>query len=164
MKRYKDTKYLISEFGDVYSEISGRFLYLTLNNWGYLQVKLGKYSKTHPVHRLVAECYIPNPENKPQVNHKDGNKQNNHYSNLEWVTIKENINHSWLNGLSRANYGNKNSQGEKCSKSKLKECDIIEIRRLYQTNEYTYKDLASKYKVGISAINKILNYKTWKHV
>ena len=70
---------------------------------GYLRVVLMKDSKYKhfSVHRIVAQLFIPNPENKPEVNHKDGNKQNNFVENLEWVTSKENIIHSYKTGLNK---------------------------------------------------------------
>lgn len=68
---------------------------------GYLNVTLMKESKSlyTGIHRLVAQAFIPNKENKPQVNHIDGNKENNSVNNLEWVTNKENMLHSWKIGL-----------------------------------------------------------------
>ena len=68
---------------------------------GYLRVSLIKDGKliTCKVHRLVAKAFIPNPKNKPQVNHKDCNKENNCVDNLEWVTPFENVHHAWKNGL-----------------------------------------------------------------
>lgn len=94
-KRYKNTDYIIYPDGQVYSEKSQRFLKPSLCHNGYLKVGLhydGK-RKQFRVHRLVAECFIPNPDNLQQVNHIDENKQNNHYSNLEWCSNKYNSNY-----------------------------------------------------------------------
>ena len=67
------------------------------NGHGYLRINRG--GKTYYIHRLVAEAFISNPENKSQVNHIDGNKYNNNLENLEWVTPKENSDHAWRIGL-----------------------------------------------------------------
>lgn len=67
--------------------------------------------KTINIHRLVAKIFVPNPNNYPQVNHKDGNKQNNHYTNLEWVTQSQNQRHAYSTGLQNIKYKiDKNAQ------------------------------------------------------
>lgn len=84
--------YQVTSWGRVFSKTNGKFVYQEVHHKGYLRVDLYKDGKRKhfKVHRLVAEAFIPNPYNKPQVNHIDGNNQNNSVTNLEWVTDAEN--------------------------------------------------------------------------
>jgi len=87
--------YSIDLFGDIYNR-SGRILKPRLRKrTGYLAVVLYGPKRSYLIHRLVAEMFIPNPENKPEVNHKDGDKYHNYFMNLEWVTHSENELHSY---------------------------------------------------------------------
>ena len=78
---------------NAYRTIKERILKQSKNN--YCLVHLGQKSQNNTVHRLVAQAFIPNPENKRQVNHIDGNKLNNNITNLEWVTASENAKHAY---------------------------------------------------------------------
>lgn len=94
--------YTVSKYGAVYSLKTKKYLtQYSIDSRGYQAVGLYKdsKSKTGKVHRLVAQAFIPNPDNKPHVNHIDGNKLNNYASNLEWVTHQENTSHAKANGL-----------------------------------------------------------------
>ena len=88
-------QYAVTSCGKVWSYASKKFLQPYDNHFGYLIVDLSTDGivKHRRVHRLVAEAYIPNPENKPQISHLDDNKQNNSVNNLAWATAKENLNH-----------------------------------------------------------------------
>ena len=91
--------YYITDIGGVYSRNYGRTgrikkLVPYKNHKGYLCVHLGR-NKTYYIHRLVAEAFIPNPENKSQINHKNGIKEDNRVLNLEWVSGSENILHAY---------------------------------------------------------------------
>ena len=89
-----DGNYIVFEDGRVFKKLNP-----PVSSSGYKFVRIGK--KSYPLHRVIALTFIPNPENKPEVNHIDGNKQNNAVSNLEWATRKENAQHAAKHGLLR---------------------------------------------------------------
>lgn len=97
----KHPNYEVSTEGRVKNKTTGRILVATNDSRGYPAVTVldedGQHTKN--VHRLVAETFIPNPDGKRTVNHKDGNKSNNHTSNLEWNTLSENLKHAYRTGL-----------------------------------------------------------------
>lgn len=91
-----DTKYAISNKGNIINVKNGKQLKTRINKNGYLEVQLSTKGirKNYRIHRLVGIVFLDNIENKPYINHKDGNKLNNNLYNLEWCTAKENDNHS----------------------------------------------------------------------
>ena len=142
--------------------IPERYIEGSKDTKGYLQVELKKDGKRKIkfIHRLVAEAFIENPQNKEQVNHKDGNKLNNYASNLEWVTCKENIHHAWENKL------NKPVVGEKHKNHKLTEEAVRYIKEHYKprNREFGARALAKKFNVSPYPVMQIIKGKGWKHV
>lgn len=140
--------YYASEDGKIFSNYKGKWRELKqrLNSNGYLEIDLGK-TKRLKAHRIIANAYIPNLENKPQVNHKDGNKTNNHISNLEWVTNSENQLHAWSIGL---------QQKRLPSNAKMDFETADEIRREYRDSNISHSKLAEKYSVSKTTIGDIL--------
>ena len=98
--------YIIYSDGRVYSINRNKLLKPSKDEKGYLRISLStnKISKTYKLHRLIAECFIPKIEGKPQVNHKNGIKADNNVDNLEWVNNSENQKHAWDNGLNTSSY------------------------------------------------------------
>jgi len=121
----------------------------------YLCVHLTKNGKTKKkrIHRLLAEMFIPNPDNKPQVNHKDGNKYNNSLENLEWVTNGENVKHAYDKGLIKPRRGELNGN------SKLTEKQVAEIRDIASRSGRYYgrKELSLRYGVSECTIKEVVN-------
>ena len=101
---------------------------------GYLTTDLYEHGNrsTKRVHRLVAEAFVPNPDNKPVVNHKDGDKYNNNAENLEWVTSKENSDHAWDNGFAKPSYGMKGKTNPNAGR-KGKPFMIVETGETFNT-------------------------------
>ena len=134
--------------------------YRLAKNTGYCLLKLTKYGKEKHVfvHRLVAETFIPNPNNLPEINHIDGNKENNCINNLEWCTAKENISHATKNKL-RIIDGCNNWQ------AKMSPEDISFIRNNYKPRDKMFgrKALANKFGCNVSVISNILARKTYKN-
>lgn len=147
--------YSVTHDGKVYSHISNKWLRPGLNGDGYPTVVLRKNKKprTIAVHRLVAMAFIENPENKSHVNHIDGDKTNNDYRNLEWVTPSENVLHAYKTGLETRD-----------TLRKLTPEQVVEIHKLYASGGYTHRKLAKKYQIPCSRISDILNLKTYKDV
>lgn len=101
-KQYKNTPYTIYEDGRCWSNLRNKFLTPKMSSkYPTYNLTINGKKKQIKVHRLVAETFLPNPEDKPIVNHKDGDTHNYHLSNLEWATAKENSNHAYNIGLTK---------------------------------------------------------------
>jgi hypothetical protein len=159
-------KYGATEDGWIVSLESRKVLTKLDKSKGYQQIAVTKYAddnsgrlvKNLSLHRLVCMAYNLNPLDLPQVNHIDGNKHNNHYTNLEWCTNKENSNHAWNTGLKSLET---HACGEKSGQSKLTKADVYYIRN---TIDKSYKELAEKFNVHIETIKRVYNNKSWKHI
>lgn len=151
-----------------------RELTYTLNNRGYYSVGIRR--KTYMVHRLVAQAFIPNPENKPCVNHIDGNKLNNHVSNLEWCTVQENNLHARQTGLHKQAVGHKINYQSDASKrkalanlkdkSKLTPDDVRYVRRVFKSRskEFSATALAKQFGTSVAAMCKIVSGQTYRDI
>lgn len=148
--------YYISKSGQVLSTWFKvqKYKKLQKDKDGYSVIKLNRNGTAynHKVHRLVAEAYIPNPKNLPQINHKNGIKTDNRVENLEWCTNIENARHARKLGLI-------DTAGQKCAFSKLTNKQAQKILALKGTATQT--EIAKMFAVDRKTINRIYNGRTW---
>ena len=155
--RVKSVERIIIRGKGIRQPIRERILSPGMYRNGYLFVGLQRKGKSKycMIHRLVAEAFLPNPECKLEVNHKDGDKSFNHYLNLEWTTKEENEDHAVRTGLT--------SRGSGRWSAKLTESDIPAIRWMIEQG-YNHPEIAREFGVSRQTIQLIGAGKTWRHV
>lgn len=152
-------KYWISSYGRVYSYKSNRNLTLQKTEKGYVMACIftDKF-KMKAVARLVGMAFIDNPHNLPEINHLDGDKNNNRVSNLVWSTTRDNLLHAFKLGL-------KVNKGAKNPTSKLTDKKVLRIREAYKVNpKLPLKFLAQKFNVTVQLISMVKHRKCWQHI
>jgi hypothetical protein len=158
IKEYPD--YAIDLNGNIYSikYNKKRLLKPNIGKDGYQRIKLYKCNKnkTFLIHRIVADSYLSNDSNKPQVNHINGIKTDNRVENLEWCTASENVIHSYRKGLQ----SKKGLNGENNGQSKLDSFKVLEIFK----SELDINKLSDIYNVSFATIYDIKKQRTWKHL
>ena len=157
IKGFED-RYTISNLGIVRSKLTHIKMKPSVTKFGYLRVNLRKEHsreyKSYFIHRLVACHFLPNPNNLPEVNHIDCNRQNNIVTNLEWVSRQDNIKHSFKYGLA-------SNKGLRNPRAKLNLEDIEAIKAMKKTNRWYNTQIAKFFNVSPSSIDFIIQGKTW---
>lgn len=135
-----------------------RIMGLHDNGRGYLNVRLRKDSRGNVkyIHRLVAETFISNLENKQEVNHKNGDKSDNRVENLEWCSPEENREHAIRTGLMAF-------EGENNGMAKFSQQTILELRKEFELGDKTRKELSEKYGISLTHTRSIINKSRWNH-
>ena len=148
--------YKVTSDGKVYSVRSKIFLKPRIKEeYETLKLTVNYKRKSFSVHRLVAAAFLENDLELETVNHKDGNKLNNHVSNLEWCSRPDNIKHAY-----RTNLMARGTQ----RKSKLTEDDVREIRFLTSQGTLTYKEIADRYNICAHTAWTVGTKRKWRHI
>ena len=151
--------YEVSNEGDIRNITNFKIMKTFETKAGYKSIGLvyNHHRYVFLIHRLVAQAFIPNPENKPQVNHIDGNKKNNNVANLEWATAYENMNHAVTNGLL-------DIKGDKHPESKYTEKQIREVCKMLENGKYPLHEIQVKTSVKKDLIYQIKKGRAWRHI
>lgn len=160
-----ETNYYVRSDGSVFSTNNVPEGYLkklkpSKQSMGYYAVPLSVNSTVHRkfVHRLIATAFIPNPFLKPIINHKDGNKENNNVTNLEWATYKENMRHAYNTGLNKRRFGEDNFSHV------ISRRQAIEICKLLEQNKLCCREIAEKIGCTKNIVDNIKNHLAWNEV
>jgi uncharacterized protein YjcR len=154
-------RYIISNYGKIKSVISSKFLKPGIDKYGYSKVTLfDGYHKPRylTIHRLVGLTFIPNPENLPQINHIDNNKQNNFVNNLEWCTIQYNNKYRHIIDPDLFKRSGENFA------TKLNKEKVLEIYNLVNEKKVKQSDIANRYGISVRTIRAILDKDMWENV
>ena len=153
--KYYDDNYIVSSEGDVWSKFTNRMLNPTLDGRGYLQLML--YGKSVKVHRMVALTFLGTPPfAQDTVNHINTDKQDNRVSNLEYLSLVDNVKQAHADGLM--------PYGEDHGAAKLTEADVLRIKQLFVEHRLGDTEIASMFVVGRTTITKIRKGFIWKEV
>ena len=148
--------YEIDECGNIFNSKGMKMRdFKSQKGYRIVQLRSNGKSRTQFVHRLLGCAYIDNPDNKPELNHIDGDRTNNVVENLEWVTHQENMQHSYRSN-GRTNLGEKNPN------VKLTKEKVTTIRLLLDTENISRKELAEMYEVNYQTICRIARNELWK--
>lgn len=165
-----NNRYIVYSDGRIFSKpnkmnhsTDGLFLKQTIDKKGYVKVKLYPEKKTITVHRMVTITFLDNPNNYEQINHKDGNKLNNHVDNLEWCSNKQNAEHAILTKLIT---NEMRPRGSKHRRSKITEQDVIDIRARCVKGDLQngVTAIARDYGLNPTTVGDIVNRIIWQHV
>lgn len=160
-----DERYEISNYGNFRNRKTGRILKQFNDKHGYYFIPLSFKGKVFniSIHIYVARYFISNYENKPLVNHKDGNKHNNKYDNLEWATYSENLKHAYENNL-RTSYLDKTiKRGSEHYNATITEKEVLEIRELHKQG-FGCRRIAKILGISSATAYGVTSGKTWKHI
>lgn len=154
--------YYIDTNGEVYSFKTKRWLKLSKDSKGYKVLKRRNKPDIR-VHRIVAQLYIPNIDNKNEINHKNGIKTDNRIENLEWTTHQENCKHAYKTGLHKPSEIQKEKARQFCIKTKSRRCINLQTGKIYNST----KEASRETKIPNSVICYQLNHSQhpqWKYL